>query len=456
MAFQTVNPADGCVLKTYEYLTDEAVEERIQNSWKCFHDWRLMTVKDRASKIHGWARSLKDLKENLARQMTLEMGKPISQSRLEIDKCIFTCEYIATEGPRFLESKVIESPYSQSWISYEPLGPILAIMPWNFPLWQTVRFAAPALLAGNTVLLKHSDLVRGSAELIEASLAEASNGFQVMQLFSVSHEVAADVISDSRVRGVTFTGSTRGGRQVAEVAGRSLKKHALELGGSDAYLVMADANLERAAQICADARLVNGGQSCVAAKRFIVESAVIEEFLSKFVACMARYRAEDPMEQSCQLGPLASKRFQIQLQEQVDELCRLGGQVLLGGQVPSGPGAFYPATVILFRDSPDRVHEIETFGPVAVVVEVPSEDAAVRMANRSPYGLGAAVFTDDTERGQKIMKDLEVGYVVLNDQVRSDVRLPFGGVKDSGYGRELSLHGIHEFCNIKTYARGAI
>ncbi|MBX3040258.1 MAG: NAD-dependent succinate-semialdehyde dehydrogenase [Bdellovibrionaceae bacterium] len=456
MAFQTINPANDQILKTYQHQSFDEIEPKISAAWKSFTDWKVSSVKDRAARVQAWARSLKEGRDEMATVMTLEMGKPIAQSRAEIDKCIFTCEYLASEGPKFLERKRVESPYSESWISYEPLGPILAIMPWNFPLWQTVRFAAPALLAGNTILLKHADLVRGTAELIEKSLVKVSDGFQLLQLLPVDHEVAARVIAHEKVRGVTFTGSTRGGREVAAAAGKSLKKHVLELGGSDAYVVLADADLEKAVKTCVAARMVNGGQSCVAGKRFIVEKSVMASFQQMFVEQMKEIRPSDPMDESCQLGPMAAKKFQSQLIEQVEELKKAGGKVLTGGTAPQGPGAFYPPTVVLFETNQHRANELEIFGPVAVLIQAENEDAALKIANESPYGLGGAIFTKDLEKGERLVSEMEAGVVVLNDQVKSDVRLPFGGVKDSGYGRELSFHGIHEFCNIKTRAMGAI
>lgn len=456
MSFETVNPTSGEKLKTYSHLELHEAEERVQSAWRSFQDWRRAPLKARATKLAEWAKSLREIKSDLARQMTLEMGKPLAQSKAEIDKCIFTCEFLAAEGPEILAPRSVESPYRDSEIAYEPLGPILAIMPWNFPLWQTVRFAAPSILVGNTILLKHSDQVRGSAELIVESLRRVSDGMNLMSLLPITHETAASVMGHPLVRGVTFTGSTAAGKKIAETAGRNLKKHVLELGGSDAYVVLNDAPFEKALKVCVEARLVNNGQSCVAAKRFILEKGIFDEFCQKYVEEFRQVEMSDPLSSGCRLGPLAHHKFQKVLHEQVQELKDLGGRVLVGGRLPEGPGAFYPATVIAFEKNHPDIGKIETFGPVAVLIRVEDENEALRVANDSPFGLGAALFTRDEARGRRLMVELEAGFVALNDQVKSDVRLAFGGVKDSGYGRELSMHGLYEFCNIKTRAVGSI
>ncbi|MBX2986391.1 MAG: aldehyde dehydrogenase family protein [Bdellovibrionaceae bacterium] len=455
MEFQTYNPTTGDALQRREHWPFEKAEKQLNESWKDFLVWRRRSPKDRAQAVALWARSLKNQRDRLARMMTEEMGKPIRQAKAEIDKCIFTCEYLAAEGPKFLEPQRHESPYHESWVTYEPLGPILAIMPWNFPLWQVVRFAAPALIAGNTVLLKHADLTAGCAEIIGESARDLVDGLRLIRNLPIDHEVAADLMRHPKIRGVTFTGSTRGGREVARTAGEALKKTVLELGGSDAYIVLSDADVIAAAKTCAAARLVNGGQSCVAAKRFIVERPAAGAFVSALVNEMKAVQPGDPFDEDCRLGPLAAKKFQAQLAEQVEDLQKLGGRVVLGGTVPEGPAAYYPPTVIVFERPTPGVGDIETFGPVAVVIVAADAVEAMRAANDSPYGLGGALFTADTTKGLDLLRDFEAGFVVLNGSVQSDVRLPFGGVKDSGHGRELSVHGLHEFCNIKTVAQGA-
>lgn len=454
LSFQTFDPTTGSLLQTRQHWTFEKAEKSLEEAWREFLAWKHRPVKERAHAVAKWALKIKECKEELAQTMTEEMGKPISQSRAEIEKCIFTCEYLAAEGPRWLANHKVESPYHESWITYEPLGPILAIMPWNFPLWQVIRFAAPAIIAGNTVLLKHADLTSGCAEIIGRSAADLAEGFRLLQNLPVDHEVAAKLIAHPKVRGLTFTGSTRGGKEVAMEAAKSLKKVVLELGGSDAYVILADADLQKAAKICAAARLTNNGQSCVAAKRFIVERSVAEAFTDFFIKELKNFVPSDPRGEDCKLGPLASKKFQKQLQDQVDDLKKRGGRVLLGGSPPEGPGAFYPSSLIVFDQPLHGIGEIEMFGPVALMIVVDSPEAAISAANDSPYGLGGALFTKDVEKGKELLREMEAGFVVVNDQVKSDVRLPFGGVKESGHGRELSPHGILEFCNIKTVAVG--
>ena len=452
--YDTTNPATGELLKTRTHWTYEQAESALNFAWREFPAWRAKSAKERGHAVANWARALKARREDLAQMMTAEMGKPITQSRAEIDKCIFTCEFLSTEGPKWIEPKKVESVYHESWITYEPLGPILAVMPWNFPLWQVIRFAAPTLIAGNVILLKHADLTAGCAEIIEHTAAEIFPGFKLLQNLPVNHEVAAKLIEHPLLRGVTLTGSTKAGREVAQTCGKNLKKVVLELGGSDPYIVLADADIEKAAKLCAAARLTNSGQSCVAAKRFIVERDKSDMFISSFVKEMALSPPSDPREETCKLGPLAAKRFQEQLVAQVAELKSLGGRIVCGGEAPGGKGAYYPPTVIVFDRAVSKIGAIETFGPVAVVILVDSVEEAIRVANDSPYGLGGALFTHDIERGLKLIGEIESGFVVLNGQVISDVRLAFGGVKDSGNGRELSCHGLHEFCNIKTLAVG--
>lgn len=449
MSFTTVDPTTGRPLKTYEHLSFDDADRVVQAAWRDFESWRDVHLQERAQALVRWANRLRDIKDDLALLMTQEMGKPLRQSLAEIEKSIETLGYLAVHGPSWLAAKPVFPMSGEGEIAYEPTGVLFAIMPWNFPLWQVVRAVGPAVLAGNTALLKHSDLTAGSAELIVMSAADIAEDVTVLRSLPVDHEVAARVIAHPRVRGVTFTGSTRGGREIARAAAESLKKTVLELGGSDAYLILADAAAASAAQICAAARMVNNGQSCVAAKRFIVERALADVFIPEFVARMRAYEPGDPAEPGTTLGPLAAKKFQAQLAAQVEDLKKRGAKVLLGAEVPSGPSAFYPSTVLLFEKPQPGLGDVELFGPVAMVIVVENADEAIRVANDSPYGLGGAVFTSDVERGRRIAAKLEAGFVAINDSVRSDVRLPFGGVKESGYGRELSPHGVLEFCNIQ-------
>jgi succinate-semialdehyde dehydrogenase/glutarate-semialdehyde dehydrogenase len=454
MSFQTVNPATAEILQAYEHLSFSDAEKAADAAWTDYQVWRKSPLTERAQALRNWAHNLKLRREDLARQMSLEMGKPIAQGRAEIDKCLMTCEHLAENGIAFLQPVRVESPYAESWITYEAVGPVLAIMPWNFPLWQVVRFAAPAILVGNPILLKHADLTAGCSKIIVETTKGIAGELSLMRNLQANHETVAKLMAHSKIRGVTFTGSSSAGRKIGELAGKNLKKSVLELGGSDAYIVLADADLAKAAKICAAARLVNGGQSCVAGKRFLIERSIAEQFVSAMAKEMEKFKPGDPLKDDTLLGPMASKKFQQQIMQQVEDLKKKGGRVLCGGTALEGPGAFYPPTLIYFEKAVKGLGDIEVFGPVATVVAVDSAKQAMEIANDSSYGLGGAIFTVDEKRGRELLLDMVAGFVVVNDQVKSDVRLPFGGVKDSGYGRELSVHGVHEFCNIKTLAVG--
>lgn len=449
MDFQTVNPFSGQTLASYKHATWSQAHEAIEAAWKDFQSWRLESLAVRAEAVRQWAANLKARREELARLMTLEMGKPLAQSRSEIDKSVFTLEYIAANGPGWLTPEPAEMPELKAEVGYEPIGPVMAVMPWNFPLWQVVRFAGPAMLAGNTVILKHADLTAGSAELIGESAKGLAGGRTLLRQLHLDHETVAKMIAHPKIRGVTFTGSTRGGKEIAAEAAGSLKKSVLELGGSDAYLVLADADPAFAGKVCAEARLLNNGQSCVCAKRFIVHRDLSEAFLTAFIATMKDAKVGDPSSEATTLGPLASAKFRETALRQIEELKGLGGDVIFSGETPKD-GAFCPPTVILFDQPVAGLGAIEVFAPVATVMLVESDDEAVRAANDSIYGLGAAIFSKDLERAHKLAGRIEAGFVAVNSNVRSDVRLAFGGVKESGWGRELSAHGIHEFCNVQT------
>jgi succinate-semialdehyde dehydrogenase/glutarate-semialdehyde dehydrogenase len=445
MSFQTVNPATGEILKTYEHRTWVDAENAIAAGHASFQKWKKSSFADRKQALQRLSQQLKDKKMQIARSMSLEMGKTEAEALAEIDKSISCCDYYAENGEKFLTPQELSSNYKKTTASFQPLGVLLCIMPWNFPLWQVVRFAAPALMAGNVILLKHADLTAGTAELIAECFQNLAGDLKLFQNLQMDHKVSEQVIQHPLVRGVTFTGSSRGGREVAATAGKALKKTVLELGGSDQYIVLADADIEKAAKICATARLVNCGQSCVAGKRFIVEKSVAVSFTEALIAHM----------KAAKLAPLASKKFQKQIVEQIEKLKSDGGKVLLGGSAPEGPGAFYPATVILFDENPEVLASEEIFGPVASVIVAENATDAMAIANSTHYGLGGALFTRDIEKGLRLIEqDLDSGFVVLNDQVKSDPRIPFGGVKESGYGRELGPFGIHEFVNTKTVALG--
>ncbi len=442
--FQTIHPATGEVLKSYQHLSWSDAEKILIRANQDFQIWRKSSFAQRVQALLKLADNLSHQKKTLAALISSEMGKAPGEALAEIDKSILACRYYAEKGESLLAPQELASNYESSEVIFRALGPLVSIMPWNFPLWQVIRFAAPALMAGNVILLKHADLTAGSAELIAECFKDLHPSLTLLHNLQVDHEVCAQLIQHPFVRGVTFTGSTRGGQEVAKVAASVVKKTVLELGGSDAYVVFADADLEQAAKISAAARLMNCGQSCVAAKRFIVVQEVAEKFTDLFKKEL----------QKIELSSLAHKKFQIQLQKQVETLKQAGGDVLLGGKAPEGPGAFYPATLIRFKENPRVLESEELFGPVASLIIAQNESDALKIANSSDFGLGGALFTKDLAKGQKILaEDFEAGFVVLNDQVKSDPRLPFGGVKFSGYGRELGPFGIHEFVNVKTVAR---
>lgn len=443
-SFSTINPATGEVIQNFKYMSVEVASENLRLAEADFQKWRKSSWAERSDLLQKLAQSLRLHKEELALRMNQEMGKLLREGQAEVEKCAVTCEYYAREAPSMLKNqKVSASPYAHAEVSFQPLGVILTIMPWNFPLWQVLRFAAPALMAGNTLLLKHSDVTAGTAEFIGEIFKQLSPPIQLLRNVPVTHEVAAQLIAQPLVRGVTFTGSSHGGRAVALEAAKNLKKVVLELGGSDAYLILEDANLRAAARACAETRLINCGQSCVAGKRFIVVEKVAELFISELVSAMS----------TAELAPLAHSRFQKHVEAQVEKLRSLGGEVILGGKAPQGPGAHYPATVVVFEKNDPEIHLEEVFGPVAIVVVVADAQAALEVANSSPFGLGGGVFTEDLQQGQKMVEqEMQAGFVVVNDYVKSDARIPFGGIKESGYGRELGHFGILEFVNIKTVA----
>lgn len=450
MDFQTQNPSTGETLKSYKYLSLEEARRRLRDLNQRQKKWTALSAEERATILRVWAQRLDERKEAFAKQMALEMGKPVSDGQAEVDKCAFTARYFADKGPLWLRDEKLEAHYSETWVQFQPLGCVLAIMPWNFPLWQLTRFAAPAMMVGNLLALKHANIVAGFAEMIEESSVGLFGDGPLMANLCIDHETAAALIDDPLIHGVTFTGSSKGGRSVASQAGRSLKKMVLELGGADPYLVLHDADVEKAAKVCAAARLVNNGQSCIAAKRFFVHHALKKEFLHQFVSAMQALPTGDPLQRETRRGPLASKKFQEQLHDQVKMLLGQGGQKVAGGVLPDGPGCYYPVTVIDFEKAPESLGDIEVFGPVASVVTIHSDEEAVEFANKSIYGLGGAVFSRDEARARKIATRIESGFVAINDSVKSDARAPFGGVKDSGFGRELGRQGFFEFANAKT------
>ncbi|HEY2510620.1 MAG TPA: NAD-dependent succinate-semialdehyde dehydrogenase [Polyangiaceae bacterium] len=448
--FQSINPATGEVLETFPATTRAEVEQALSRAEAASHDWRRQRPEDRATPLRTAARLLRERAPGYARTMALEMGKPLAQGKAEADKCAWACDYYAEHGPAFLVPEARATEAARSYVRFDPLGPIVAIMPWNFPFWQVLRFAAPALMAGNVAILKHAPGVPRSALDLVALFRDAGFPDGVFQSIFVDPVAVARVIADPRVRGVTLTGSPRAGAKVAEQAGRYLKKTVLELGGSDPFIVLEDADLAAAARAACTARLVNSGQSCIAAKRFIVVESVANAFIERFGAELQKAKVGDPLAPDTQVGPLARLDLRTTLHRQVEESVIRGAQLVVGGQVPEGPGAFYPPTILTAVSPGMPAFDEETFGPVAAVIRARDESEALRLANASAYGLGGSVWTGDRERAERLAGELEVGCVFVNEVVKSDPRLPFGGVKWSGYGRELSEHGLREFVNVKS------
>jgi succinate-semialdehyde dehydrogenase/glutarate-semialdehyde dehydrogenase len=450
MNIQSINAATDEVLETFQELTTSDIDRILKAAYAAFHEWRSRPFGDRAEKMREAARILRTGKQKYARTMALEMGKPIVQGEAEVEKCAWVCDYYAEHAEAFLADQPRETDASRSYVRFEPIGPVLAIMPWNFPLWQVFRFAAPALMAGNAGILKHASNVPRCALQIEEVFREAGFPEGLFRAAVVSTDKVPAIIADPRVRAVTLTGSDSAGSKVAEQSGRELKKTVLELGGSDPFIILEDADIQKAAKTAAEARLTNSGQSCIAAKRFIVVEKIADAFLEVFVAEMRSQRMDDPLDRGTQVGPQARRDLRTSLHRQVEESVKRGAKLLLGGRIPEGPGAFYPPTVLVAVNKGMPAFDEETFGPVAAVIRAHDEADAIRQANDSPFGLGASLWTQDLQRAERIVPHIEVGCIFVNELVKSDPRLPFGGIKRSGYGRELSEYGIREFTNIKS------
>jgi len=450
VTFQSVNPATGQVIETFAETSPDALDRILERADAASRAWSRVAVRERAERLRVAARILRERKDAYGRTMALEMGKPLAQGVGEAEKCAWACEYYADQGEGFLAPQPRSTDASKSYVRFDALGSVFAIMPWNFPFWQVFRFAAPALAAGNAGILKHAPNVSRCALEIEQVFREAGFPDGLFRAVLLSNEGAGRVIADPRVHAVTLTGSDRAGSQVAEQAGRHLKKTVLELGGSDPFIVLEDADLDRAVVTAAEARLINSGQSCIAAKRFIVAESVAERFVGQFAEALQGRKVGDPLDPATQVGPQARLDLRANLHSQVQESVKRGARLLLGGKVAPGPGAFYPPTLLVAVEPGMPAFDQETFGPVAAVIVAKDEADAIRLANASRYGLGASVWTADRERGERIARELEVGSVFVNGLVKSDPRLPFGGVKRSGYGRELSEYGLREFVNVKT------
>lgn len=445
------NPATDELIRSYEWMSDEEVERTVQASHEAFLSWRKVPFAERARLMRRAGQAVRDNKDEYARLMTQEMGKPITQSRGELEKCAWVCDFYADNAEAFLAPEIIQSDASESFVAHQPLGPVLAIMPWNFPFWQLFRFAAPALMAGNAGLLKHSPNTPGCALAVEAIFRDAGFPEHLFRTLFMTTEQASRVIEHEHVKAVTLTGSTGAGRSVASQAGHEIKKTVLELGGSDPYVILEDADLEAALDACAKSRLINSGQSCVGAKRFIVVEPLVEAFEQGMVQRLEAAKVGDPMEEDTDVGPLARKDLRDKLADQVKRSIQDGARCLTGGHVPAGPGFYYPPTVLTDVKEGMAAYGEEMFGPVASIFRARDEADALRIAADTPYGLGSAVFTRDTARGRRIAtEELQAGACFVNAFVSSDPRLPFGGIKASGYGRELSHHGIKEFVNLKT------
>lgn len=451
MPIQSLNPTTGEIIKNYQEHTSSEVAGIISKTETAFQSWKKTTFAHRSGLMKKAARVLRDQKENFARLMAVEMGKPVRDGRAETEKCAWVCDFYADNAENFLSDEIISTDAGKSYVACRPLGIVLAVMPWNFPLWQVIRFAAPALMAGNAGILKHASNVPGSALAIEDIFRTAGFPDNIFRTLLIGSGLVGEVIENRLVKAATLTGSTPAGKAVAGKAGEMLKKTVLELGGSDPYIVLEDADLPAAVNACVTSRLINAGQSCIAAKRFIVVESIREKFESLYVEGMKSKKMGDPLLEETEVGPQARHDLRDELHEQVLKSINQGAKCLLGGEIPEGKGAFYPPTVLTDVKKGMPAYDEELFGPVAAIISVKDEKEAVKVANDSIFGLGAAVFTEDVKKGERIAAiELEAGSCYVNSFVKSDPRLPFGGIKESGYGRELSHYGIKEFVNIKT------
>jgi len=451
MSIESINPATGELILKYEEMSPEKVRDIIQNVHQTFLNWKQTGFAQRAEKMKKAAQILRANTEEYARLMAMEMGKPLKEGRSEAEKCAWVCDYYAENTADFLQREMVKTDAGKSFVTFQPLGVVLAVMPWNFPFWQVFRFAAPALMAGNAGALKHASNVPGCAMAIEDIFRKAGFPENTFRTLLVGSKQVDAIIENPLIVAATLTGSTPAGRAVAKKAGEMLKKTVLELGGSDAYVVLEDADLQQAVTTCVNSRLINSGQSCIAAKRFIVVEPLAERFEKLYVEQMKAKKMGDPMQEDSDIGPQARKDLRDDLHRQVTESIKKGAKCLLGGEIPKQKGAYYPPTVLTNVKKGMPAYDEELFGPVAAIIRVKDEEEAIRTANDSVFGLGAAVFTKDIARGEKIAAErLEAGACFVNSFVKSDPRLPFGGIKESGYGRELSHYGIKEFVNIKT------
>jgi succinate-semialdehyde dehydrogenase / glutarate-semialdehyde dehydrogenase len=445
------NPANGKLIKEYPTMTDDQAQETLGHVHEAFLEWKKVSISQRRDLMLRAAEVLVERKLELAELATQEMGKVKKEGIAEVEKCAWVCRFYAEQAEAMLADKEVETDQTRSFVSFQPIGIVLAVMPWNFPFWQVFRFAAPTLMGGNAAVLKHASNVPGCALAIEAVFRDAGFPPELFRTLMIGSRQVKAVIASPLVRAVTLTGSTQAGRAVASTAGHYLKKTVLELGGSDPYIVMGDADLELAANACAQSRLLNSGQSCIAAKRFIVFDEVHDAFVEAFIKAMASKKLGDPSQDGTDLGPQASVEFRDELHQQVLASVKKGARCVLGGKLPDMAGAYYPATILTEVKSGMPAYNEELFGPVASVIRVKDLEEAVRVANDSEFGLGGGIFSRDIETATRVAReDVDTGAIVVNGFTKSDPRLPFGGVKDSGYGRELSHYGLYEFMNIKS------
>jgi succinate-semialdehyde dehydrogenase/glutarate-semialdehyde dehydrogenase len=450
MAIQTINPATGRIEKTFDEHTYPEVVGFIEKAHDRFLKWRETDFSPRSQLMKKAAQILRDRKEYYGKILTLEMGKPITQAIAEVDKCSWVCDYYADNAEKILSNEIVQTDASESFVRFDPLGVVLAVMPWNFPFWQVFRFAAPALMAGNVCLLKHASNVPMCALAIEEVFTQAGFPLNTFKTLLIGSSLVKDIIDNPKVKAATLTGSEAAGKQVAQICGSKLKKTVMELGGSDPFIVLEDADIDYSVKTAVTARIINNGQSCIAAKRFIVVEKIYDLFEKKFVDAMRKVKVGDPMDRETELGPIAREDLLNELDEQVKQSIAKGASVLCGGKRIERDGYFYEPTILSNVSPGSPAYDDEIFGPVASLIKSKNTEDAIRIANDSPFGLGASLWTSDLEEAKNIASKIESGSVFINGMVKSDPRLPFGGIKNSGYGRELSHYGIKEFVNIKT------
>ncbi|MBT3539100.1 NAD-dependent succinate-semialdehyde dehydrogenase [Candidatus Parcubacteria bacterium] len=450
MSLVSHNPATGEDIESFDELTDEQIEKKLAMAQDAFVSWGKLDFDDRKEKMLKLAKILKEKKYELGKLATLEMGKPITQAVGEVEKSAWVCEYYAEHAEDILQNEIIKTDYKESYVQFDPLGTILAVMPWNYPFWQVFRFLAPALMAGNVGLLKHASNVPQCALAIEEMVLEAGFPEGVFQTLLIGSSKVEQIVVDDRIKAVTLTGSEYAGSQVASQAGKHLKKAVLELGGSDPFIVLADANIPQACEVAVNARLQNAGQSCISAKRFIVAQEKYDEFVGIYKERYEQIAIGDPMDEATQLGPLVNRQALEEIDEKVQKSIEMGAEVVHGAKRIEGAGYFYEPTILGNVTKGMPVYDTEIFGPASAIIKVSSTEEAIQVANDTPYGLGSSLWTSDIELAKKLSKEIEAGAVFINGMTKSDPRLPFGGIKKSGYGRELSDYGIKEFVNIKT------